>query len=64
MATRHVTFEDSLYVDLVRLNSSLKHREFSQTVNLVLKRGLDTMTSDDQSISNENDVSAVAFSRT
>jgi hypothetical protein len=40
MASRHITFEDGLYLQLVQLNEEQAHRDFSYTVNLVVRKGL------------------------
>lgn len=43
MASRHVSFDDQLYTQLVQLNEQMGHRDFSDTVNLVIRKGLETL---------------------
>ncbi|NHV97971.1 MAG: hypothetical protein HA494_09370 [Thaumarchaeota archaeon] len=43
MATKHVTFDDELYIELVKLNRSMKHRDFSETVNYLVREGLEAL---------------------
>lgn len=43
MVSRHISFDDQLYTQLVQLDEQMGPRDLSDTVNLVIRKGLETL---------------------